>query len=49
MPCTQSDVVIVIAMGNLEQMENSANDAFVVTSVGIEETGLVLFTLAVFL
>ena len=47
MPCTQSDDAIVIAMGNLEQMKNSANDAYVVTSVGTEETGLVLFSLAV--
>ena len=42
-PCTQSDVAIAIALGEYEQMENSANDAYVAPCVATEETGLVLF------
>lgn len=48
-PFTQSDVAIAIALDESEEMENSANDAYFATCVATEETGLVLFTLAVLL
>ena len=46
MPHTQYDVAIATALGALEEMENSATDAHVAKSACIDETGLVIFTLA---